>query len=199
MGCANGKPVLKDEDVKALSRTSKLSEEKVREQFEQFLQENPSGRITKKSFRDLISKAIPGTDAGKMEKHIFRIYDTNNDGHIDFVEFMVAYYVMSEGTPEENLSKIFRVFDVNSDGSISKKELKRLVKDMVGLINLDSAEPHTNNEIADGAFAEMDKDDDGKVTEAEFINACLAQEQFSKLLAMKIIDIFLENNSKWQK
>ena len=24
-----------------------------------------------------------------MEKHLFRVYDTNNDGYIDFVEFMV--------------------------------------------------------------------------------------------------------------
>ena len=30
-----------------------------------------------------------------MEKHIFRIYDTNNDGHIDFIEFMVVFHVLS--------------------------------------------------------------------------------------------------------
>ena len=30
-----------------------------------------------------------------MEKHIFRIYDTNKDGHIDFIEFMVVFHVLS--------------------------------------------------------------------------------------------------------
>ena len=37
---------------------------------------------------------------------------------------------MAGGSSEDILKKIFRLFDVNSDGSISKKEMKRLVKDM---------------------------------------------------------------------
>ena len=43
------------------------------------------------------------------------------DGHIDFREFMIVLYVMSNGSPEENLKQIFRVFDINNDGSISLK------------------------------------------------------------------------------
>ena len=35
-------------------------------------------------------KALPGKDAKKMEKHMFRLYDANDDGTIDFVEFMVG-------------------------------------------------------------------------------------------------------------
>ena len=62
-----------------------------------------------------------------MDKHVFRVYDTNNDGFINFVEFMVGrekipnssltfkvvYYVMADGSPEEVLLKIFRIFDIN--------------------------------------------------------------------------------------
>ena len=46
------------------------------------------------------------------------------------------------------------------------------------------------------AFAEMDKNEDGKVTEEEFISACLGQEEISRLLALKIIDIFCEEETK---
>ena len=35
-------------------------------------------------------QALPKKDASKMEKHVFRVYDTNGDGFIDFVEFMVS-------------------------------------------------------------------------------------------------------------
>ena len=76
-------------------------------------------------------QALPQRDdADKMEKHMFRVYDANDDGYVDFVEFMVSipswkrkqwifsniqmiFYIMSDGSPEEVLAKIFRVFDVN--------------------------------------------------------------------------------------
>ena len=75
-------------------------------------------------------QALPQRDdADKMEKHMFRVYDANDDGYVDFVEFMVRiqfweresifsnnqmiFYIMSDGSPEDVLAKIFRVFDVN--------------------------------------------------------------------------------------
>ena len=57
------------------------------------------------------------------------------DGLIDFKEFMIVLYIMSNGTPEENLRQIFRVFDINNDGKISVAELKRIVRDLHHLLN----------------------------------------------------------------
>ena len=34
---------------------------------------------------------------------------------------MIVLYIMSNGTPEENLKQIFRVFDINNDGKITLK------------------------------------------------------------------------------
>lgn len=77
----------------------------VREQFTAFVTEHPDGKMDKKDFREMIQKvrrslrasssslspqALPKEDAEKMEKHMFRVYDSNDDGHVDFVEFMVV-------------------------------------------------------------------------------------------------------------
>eukprot|EP00092_Neocalanus_flemingeri_P042244 GFUD01046104.1.p1 GENE.GFUD01046104.1~~GFUD01046104.1.p1 ORF type:complete len:139 (+),score=43.59 GFUD01046104.1:25-417(+) len=128
-----------------------------------------------------------------MEKHVFRIYDSNNDGVIDFTEFMLIFFIMSEGAPEEVLTKIFRVFDVNSDGTITQKEMTKLIKDMYGLLQSEDPNLAAKDLIAKSAFAEMDKDQNGKISITEFIAACMGQEEFSKMLALKVIDIFVED------
>ena len=128
MGSSNGKPVLRDEDVATLSKSSGLDEAQVKTAFDNFVTEHPDGKMRPKDFREMMQKAIPGKDAKKMEDHVFRIYDSNNDGYIDFPEFMIIYFIMNEGSPQEVLSRIFRVFDCNNDGTISMKEMKRLIK-----------------------------------------------------------------------
>ena len=192
MGNKNGKPVLRDEDLANFTKTSGLDEVRVKEAFNGFMNDHPNGTMKMEEFNQMIKKALPSVDATKLGKHVFRVYDTNNDGVIDFIEFMVIYHVMSEGTPEEVLQKIFKVFDVNRDGTINKKEMGRLVKDMYSLIKHDDPEAASMEAIANTAFMEMDKDVDGKITVEEFTRACLEREQISKMLALKVINIFVE-------
>merc|ERR1711936_1477463 len=192
MGSKNGKPVLREEDITALSKSSGLDEAQVKEAFDAFVAEHPNGKMKPIDFREMMSKALPKKDASKMEKHVFRIYDSNNDGYIDFTEFMLIFFLMSEGAPEEALTKIFRVFDVNSDGKITQKEMNKLIKDMYGLLK--TKDPKIQTYLPKTAFAEMDNNQDGKVTTDEFVAACMEHEGFSKMLALKIIDIFMDEN-----
>eukprot|EP00092_Neocalanus_flemingeri_P025352 GFUD01027487.1.p1 GENE.GFUD01027487.1~~GFUD01027487.1.p1 ORF type:complete len:222 (-),score=61.18 GFUD01027487.1:417-1058(-) len=198
MGSKNGKPVLRQEDIADLSKSSGLDEANIRLYFDNFVAVHPDGKLKPKEFREMMAKALPKKDASKMEKHVFRIYDSNNDGVIDFTEFMLIFFIMSDGAPEEVLTKIFCVFDVNRDGTITQQEMTKLIKDMYGLLK--SSNPQIIKDpnlaakdlIAKSAFAEMDKDEDGKVTTNEFIVACMGQDSLSKMLALKIINIFDE-------
>ena len=61
---------------------------------------------------------------------------------------MIVLYIMSNGTPEENLKQIFRVFDINNDGFISLKELQRIVKDLFHLINEENADEASQELLA---------------------------------------------------
>ena len=79
----------------------------------------------------MLQEGNPGRKSSRMSKHIWRMYDTNRDGSIDFKEFMMVLYVMSNVSSEENLKQIFRVFDINNDGRIDLDEMKRIVKDLL--------------------------------------------------------------------
>ena len=78
---------------------------------------------------------------------------------------------------------------------MSQKELGRIVKDLFHLFKKeDNPDKESQETIANKAFKEMDVDSDGKVTEEEFVRACLSQETISKMLALKVIDVFI-----WQE
>ena len=66
---------------------------------------------------------------------------------------------------------------------------------MYGLLKSEDPNLAAEKMIAMSAFAEMDKDGDGKVSLAEFQSACLGREEFSKMLAVKVIDIFVDEDS----
>ena len=89
-------------------------------------------------------------DDGKLDSFMFRLFDSNNDGHIEFKEFWMTMYVMSKGTKEQKLKqvshlsekqrtekvhiKIFQVFqlyDVNNDKKVSQDELTNAMKVML--------------------------------------------------------------------
>ena len=40
-------------------------------------------------------------------------------------------------------------------------------------------------------FQEMDVNSDGQVSLEEFVGACMKQEKFSSMLALKVIDVFV--------
>ena len=194
MESENRKPFIRDEDIEALSKSSGMSKEDVKKAFDSFNKEHPDGKMKKGDFAKMMAQALPKKVASKMGEHVFRMYDVNNDGYIDFVEFMVIFYIMDGGTPEEILEKLFRVFDINSDGSISNKEMERLVTDMYSLLQNEDATIAAKDMISESAFAEMDKNEDGKVTLEEFKTACLGHDEFSKMLAVKVVEIFVDED-----
>ena len=108
------------EDLDYIAEHTSISREDVSMRFDAFIKHHPDGKINRKDFRSMITTCYPEMhNCKKLEKHIFRMYDTDGDGTIDFREFMILLYIMSSGTPEENLGQIFRIFDKNNDGSIT--------------------------------------------------------------------------------
>ena len=192
MGNREGKVVLTEEIVETISRTSGIETHKIRAECQNFLKDHPRGNMNRRDFRKFLKIALPKIDVKKMEENLFRMYDTNMDGIISMQEFLIVYHIFSEGTPEENLSKIFRIFDVDNNGVISKSELRKLVLDMSGIMKR-SQNPGlavTEDDITDSTWLEMDRDRDGSVTRDEFISSVLNHKKFSKLLAMQVIDLF---------
>ena len=88
---------------------------------------------------------------------------------------MIVLYIMSNGTPEENLKQIFRVFDINNDGKITLKvrmppglnicyflrkslglqELQKIVRDLFLLINESNADKASQEVLVKSGIREV--------------------------------------------
>ena len=90
-----------------------------------FLEDCPDGELTKEQFVEMYTKIFPVGNAQKFSENVFRTFDTDRSGTIDFREFMLALHVNSSGTPEEKLSWAFKMYDVDGNGGIDFDEMKR--------------------------------------------------------------------------
>ena len=69
----------------------------------------PEGSLSKKKFIE-VSKDLYGDQAKNLSESIFDIFDEDQSGHIDFVEYMMAINSSNMHTPESKLNWIFNVF-----------------------------------------------------------------------------------------
>ena len=96
--------LLSEDDLEYIAKNTWISRSQIEDQYENFL---PDGKIRKRNFRNMMQACFPESGIAKLESHIFWMYDKNGDSHIDFREFMIVLYIMSNGTSEENLKQIF--------------------------------------------------------------------------------------------
>ena len=156
----------------------------VESHYSHFLAHHPSGAMDPSGLRAMLSEALPGADTAGLAEHIWRMYDTNLDGSVDFREFMLALCVMRSGSAEENLRQIFRLFDINSDGRVEEDELVRVVRELTKVAEV-------GEEVVREAFLEMDMDRDGGVTQEEFVQAVTQHKVAATSLTLSVINIFV--------
>ena len=63
-----------------------------------------------------ITCTAQGEAGDQFLEQLFRIFDKDGDGSIDFKEFMIATDMTSSGDPEEKLRWAFRMYDKDGSG-----------------------------------------------------------------------------------
>ena len=93
----------------------------------QFQKDCPSGQLTRAKFLEVYSSFFPQGNAEKFCEHVFRTFDADNSGRIDFKEFLLAINITSTGKPEQKLEWAFQMYDVNGDGTIEPSEMAEII------------------------------------------------------------------------
>ena len=171
---------LKPDELETLRTDTEFTDDELKEWhrwYRGILLDCPNGRMDVEEFKKIYNRMFPSGVDDKYAGHVFRTFDVNKDGHIDFREFVCSLSITSRGSLEEKLRWAFRVYDIDEDGFITRKEMLEIVKAIFNMSRHNSLSHHlpvsedesTPEERVDDIIRELDKNMDGKLSEVEFV------------------------------
>ena len=105
---ASKKKGLSREDLDFLTANTNYSVETITAWYRGFREDCPDGKLTPDSFMQIYGNSFLTGNAKEFCDHVFRTFDRDKNGFIDFKEFLLAIHVTSSGTPEDKLNWAFR-------------------------------------------------------------------------------------------
>ena len=128
-------PVVSPNDevvIAELAQCTSFSADEIRSMQDNFSKlaasKKDDGLIDKDEFKEMLSNQ--GNSA--FVDGLFRMFDSDSDGFIDFKEFVVSlsiYQNKNKNINEEGkLKLLFKIYDVDQDGEISREDLFTVLK-----------------------------------------------------------------------
>ena len=99
---------------------------KIKEEFDK-IDDNKDGVLSKKELINCLIKIYPSEEATLRCDIIFKEIDFNNDGTINFSEFLTVTLKRERMLSEETLRKAFAMFDLDGNGFLTIDELKETI------------------------------------------------------------------------
>ncbi|CAN8021063.1 unnamed protein product [Ixodes persulcatus] len=177
--------------VENLRNETHFTESEIKQWYEDFVKEFPSGRVTQKQFKEAFRRQFANGDPSKLAEHVFRTFDTDQDGSIDFREFMCYLSVTSRSTPEQKLTWAFSMFDVDVDGFVQKDEMTKMIGAIYKAFGYEPSgspqdEARTPERETERLFQLMDKNRDGKLSLEEFLEGAKKEPFIATLLNREV-------------
>ena len=127
---------LTDDDFIFLENNTNLSRSEIQTILEKFNANNPDGKLDKKEFSRLYIELRPESPQliTNIADYVFKGFDTDNSGYINFSEFLISYALTTRGDMRKKLEYAFDIYDIDRNGFLDKKEVSQLLVAMIDLL-----------------------------------------------------------------
>jgi len=95
-----------------------------------FFDNNPNGRLDLDNFKKFYChlQSEPIERLGDMCEHIFRAFDVDGNGVVEFGEFLLGFAICSRGDLRARLDYAFSCYDIGSNGYITESRVQMLIE-----------------------------------------------------------------------
>jgi len=142
--------------------------------YEEFHSEYPSGNIKREEY-------IKTNKDYVLNDALFRVFDEDNNGTLNFFEWFQASNVKNMSNIEEKLNWIFTAFDADGGGSIDPDEITEIVRWMFRFAGIEEDPDLLASCIID-VRATIDQDQDGDISKEEFISNAMKSSFIAEVL-----------------
>ena len=91
-------------------------------------------------------------------KELFKQFDANNDGSINFREFIIGISNLMFGPTQKQVEFLFKILDTNHTGKIRRQDLECMIEDCFQMVSI-SIERSTVNDIISRTFESVGSDE----------------------------------------
>ncbi|WAR22998.1 HPCL1-like protein [Mya arenaria] len=124
--------------------------------------------LTREEFKNVYNSIFIG-DATEFAEHVFRTFDHDRSGTVNFKEFLVGLHVSGSSNLDTKLRWAFKMYDINGNGMIDKDEMKTIVSAIFKMTAAKVPEElNTPEKMTEKFFKELDVDQDGEISWDEF-------------------------------
>ena len=93
-----GASKLPTEKMKEYLRESSFTENELRLWYKYFIRECPNGTMNSEQFLNIYKLFHPSGRPEQFASHVFRVFDRNKDGSVDFDDFLGSIHITAKGT-----------------------------------------------------------------------------------------------------
>ncbi|CAF1366114.1 unnamed protein product, partial [Rotaria sordida] len=166
--------------IAILKVSSNLTEEEIRDIYDDFKRQCPSGRMHKNQFLKCSKAFMESEDEKTDVPHVmFSVFDKNRDGTIDFSEFVLIIAMGNKEDLDSRLELVFEILDMSNDGRISYDEMMdflEITKKYQATGSVTNFVPET---VAKDMFAMFDLNNEQKISKQQFVEGCKKSKDLS--------------------
>ncbi|XP_027040279.1 Kv channel-interacting protein 1-like isoform X2 [Pocillopora damicornis] len=175
------------EGIEELMANTKFTRQELQRMYRGFKNECPNGTVDRDTFKKIYAQFFPYGDSSLYANHVFNVFDHDRDGKVSFEDFVTGLSLSLYGNREEKMRWAFQLYDLDSDGFITREEMATVVHSvhcMMGIDALPTGAEMGVDEQVERLFMLMDKNQDGVISEEEFLQGCEKDESIKQSLAM---------------